>query len=66
MKTKNFVKKLVLNKKTIAHLEKDELTDVKGGTTPNSLAAGCTTLAVPCGSCLTCVNTCTCPFVCGP
>jgi hypothetical protein len=69
MKTKNFDKKLVLNKKTIAHVVKDELTKVQGGTlaATNSdvfLGATCCT----CGTCTLCNSICinTCPFVCGP
>lgn len=33
MKTKAFEKKLTLNKKTIAHLDKGEMNDLRGGKT---------------------------------
>ena len=31
MKTKTFEKKLILNKKTVAHLDKDEMSVIYGG-----------------------------------
>ncbi len=36
MKPRNFDKKLFLNKHTVAHLEKIDLSDVKGGATRTS------------------------------
>jgi hypothetical protein len=68
MKTKNFVKKLVLNKKTIAHVGKGEMTKVQGGTSPVSLDAPCNTDNQLIPTCCTCATVCAsgCPFVCGP
>ena len=59
MKTKTFDKKLVLNKKTIAHLGRGELHAVNGGgpTDPN-------TGFLTCFSCETCAGMPTCVKTC--
>ena len=44
MKTKRFVKKLVLNKKTVSHLDSDELNAVNGGESGPTNCPGCTTI----------------------
>jgi hypothetical protein len=54
MKAKNFEKKLVLNKKTISHLESSELDGVRGGWTRNTCYYTC----LPCDTAL---QTCLCP-----
>lgn len=51
MKTKNFDKKLILNKTTVASLELAEMNDIKGGI-DRSLLTACLTCATnyPCYS----------------
>jgi len=53
MNEKRFDKKLVLNKKTIAHLEESKLNAAKGGVTGTCLSY-C--------KCYETENTCTCPL----
>jgi hypothetical protein len=58
MKTKHFDKKLVLNKKTIAHLGSDELNAVNGGLSANTTCPEvCMILSKP-----TCPGLTTCPL----
>jgi hypothetical protein len=70
MKTKKFSKKLMLNKKTIANLGNDELSQVRGGRVtvtcpiecqtnePRCTAAGCITFVEPyCETIIDCVPT---------
>jgi hypothetical protein len=60
MKTKNFNKKLVLKKTTVADLRKDEMNAANGGAT-----SGCVTQKAPCWTyvprdsvCLICTGYC--------
>lgn len=41
MKTKNFTKKLILNKTTVSNLEKMQMNDIRGGWTLNTCAYTC-------------------------
>ena len=57
MKTKKFDKKLILNKKTVAHLGNSQLDAVKGGIIGNYVAGPLKTLftcpqtGIPCAGC---------------
>lgn len=61
MKSKNFKKKLVLNKKTIADLNNGQLGLVKGGVIPPSLLTDCFPKCPQptyVETCLTCLSEC--------
>jgi hypothetical protein len=54
MKAKNFEKKLVLNKKTISHLDNLELDSVRGGWTRNTCYYTCEPCDTEFETCFTC------------
>lgn len=67
MKTKPFDKKLVLNKKTVAHLNNSEMKAVEGGDMPLCVTIGADTCISyegwTCGTCIFCPSyksDCTC------
>ena len=70
MKTKNFKKKLTLNKKNIAHLNNPQLITFMGGKFTGDTCDTCIAPDPSCNPCpfeteLDCTNTCqTCPMSC--
>jgi hypothetical protein len=63
MKTKKFDKKLVLNKKTIAHLNKGEMNAVEGGYV-NCITGGLDTCVPLTATCTSICETTSCNICC--